>query len=220
MTALNRGLIGVSLAALLGACAPEGTTAAPIDEPTAATPGFPIHPDPMAFSKLFSSHAADYEVMKAPADLRAHSDLVLSGEIIGLTDGRRLLVDDNEDLTEATIVVQVKPDDIISGSLPEGYDGSIYVELMTGHQSVEDYAEVYPRNAQVALYLERSRPGDPTLEDASAGRPDGQPIWQPVSPQGFIIAADAGSVVVLEQTFFSEPLSQFLPPSERFPDKD
>jgi len=208
--ALKFSVVGSVLLMLTAGCADDSKA------PGAATS---TRPSAKAFSQLFSSYAVDYEVVESPDELQTYSDLVLTGVIRDLTDGRRRTVDDNPALSEATLVLQVEPSEIISGSLPDGNDGFVYVELPNPlNQDVGEYAKVYPRGATTALYLMPSRPGDPTIEDQSAGRPPAQAIWAPVSPQGFYLSdGQGGSIEVFEQRSYAAPVSRFLPPNPTFP---
>lgn len=174
-----------------------------------------------AFARLFVGYHADYEQAESPAALADRSDLVVRGTIVSIDPGRTQIVDAAAGLEEKSIVAKLRVDEVLAGSLDEGNNGFVYLELPNiGSIDPATYDASLPLGAETLIYAVPSRPGDPTLDDPNAGRPAGQPMLAPVSPQGFWMESSDGSIEVLEGDSSSDPIEGAAPSSDSFPQSD
>ena len=144
-----------------------------------------------AIAELFSSASSDYIAAATPAELGSKSDVVIKGTILRVQEGR-VDGDPADQITDAkSIVVVISKPKIISGELPAGSDGLVYVELQSPfNQSAADYERGLPKNTKVVVYLVAASDGTDTfsqLQDPAAGRPAGQPLYMPYNPQSFAV---------------------------------
>jgi hypothetical protein len=98
--------------------------------------------------------------------------------------------------------------------------GKVYLELPApGGPEADAFDVPAPKGAGAVLYLAPAptRANMPIVDEA-AGRPAGQPLFQPANPQGFVIE-DAGDVLqVIEHIQFrGAKLADFTPSASRFP---
>lgn len=174
------------------------------------------------FVRLFDGFSADYEPANSPKQLAEWSELVVSGSIEKVSDGR-VHGDENEPLSAApTISVQVKVTNARKGTLPDGSDGRVHVEFYATHgRKAAEYDRVAPRDVEVLLYLNRSpAAGTKTnpIQHPDRGRPDGQPLWRLTTPQGFLMKSDEGVVAVQDfRRYEGTSMDMFFPGEERFP---
>jgi hypothetical protein len=164
------------------------------------------------FAHLFDQYHADYEPAKSPAELSNWSDLVVTGTIVAVKDGRV------ESDGYRSIVMVVEADKTLKGPA----SSKVYVELPNpGTRQASVYDAAAPKSADVLLYLMDTAPLDkesPTLVDPSEGRPAGIPLYQPVNPQGVVIGDPSRVTQLLEfRSFEGSSLEQFLPDEVKFP---
>jgi hypothetical protein len=164
---------------------------------------------------MFEHYHADYNPASTPAELASWSDLVISGTIKTVREGRS-----GKDGSR-TVVMVVNSDKIIKGKASD----TVCIELPNpGTREARVYAAAVPTNADVVLYLQDSAPldkGDPNLVEPAQGRPAGTPLYQPVSPQGLILGDVHQVVQILDfSSFQGASLVDFLPNSVRFPTPD
>jgi hypothetical protein len=168
---------------------------------------------------MFRGYFADYPVVTEPKELAAQSAIVVSGTISRIVEGRTQVIDDVSGFTDVSIVAEVEVSKAHHGALPKDSGGTVYVELpRIGETSATDYDVALPDDNAAVLYLVESRPGDETIENPQAGRPLGQPILAPTTPQGFWMATPEGSVLVLEGELSTDSLNEALPGSDEFPE--
>jgi hypothetical protein len=200
---------GVAALGLLAGCGGDADTA---DQPAAGSAA--------AFADLFVGYSADYDGVETPDALAAESTLVVRGRIARVDEGRILGRSATAPGAGSTVVVVVDVDRVLRGALPGGSKGKVYVELPAPlGRTAAEYDRAAPRQAATALYLDPALTAAHTpIVDPLAGRPAGQPLYQPVSPQGFVIEADDGVVQVIEHTEFAgTTLQRFVPGASRFP---
>jgi len=171
------------------------------------------------FARVFGGYSQNYVAAKSPDELAGWSDLVTTGHIVAITEGRKLAIavgDNQPDLIERTLVMKIRPDRYVKGVPPVGSDGYLYVELANpGQRDPSLYDAAVPKDSLVALYLIPSQ--DPMAVDPAAGRPEGQEIWRPITAQGFIVDDGTQSYAILDHVGYGTSLSSFLPPSKAFP---
>lgn len=155
--------------------------------------------------------SADYEPAESPQDLASRSTLVVEGSLRGFIEGREL---GRGPGMARTITMVVDVDSTLLGDAPE----TVYVELPSpGNARGAEYdspTEPFP----VLLYL---IPADRSedIVDADAGRPEGELLYRPTTPQGFIGETESGVVQILEfEEFNGASLEEFYPRSPVYPE--
>jgi len=174
-----------------------------------------------AFVKLFTGYAADYEPARSPQQLAEWSDLVVLGRIHSVTDGR---IHGDGVSRSTTVVVAVDVREVKKGALPPRSENRVYVEMESSYQRpASAYDKVAPRDVDALLFLTPAPatgvPGGQRIENPDAGRPNGQPLWQVTTPQGFLVgSATQGVFQVREfENYPSASLEEFFPEADRFP---
>lgn len=149
----------------------------------------------------FSGISFDYDAVETGADLAEISEAELTGTVRSVSEGRAATVVGTDDVLSQSIVVEIAPDQVFSGSDVQKLD-SVYVKLgNAGNKSASAYADALPLGAHVMAYIEPAWDGsartgvDQELQDPDAGRPAGEPLYMLTSPQGFAIAASSDDVV-------------------------
>lgn len=218
---MNNSSLKVRIAVLALAALPALalTSCSAGTQSTAAVSGKATSGSAKSFSKLFIGYHADHEVADSPADLADQSDLVVRGTVVSIDRGRTQLLDENSGLELTSIVATLKVNEVLVGSLAPDSQGLVYFELPNvGGIRPAAFEATLPDGAETVLYAVPSRPGDPTLENPRAGRPHGQPMMTPVSPQGFWMESeDNGVVEVLEGVSSDAPIEDTMPSSDDFP---
>jgi hypothetical protein len=81
----------------------------------------------------------------------------------------------------------------------------VYVEIPSpGNTPARAYDKHAPRSAGVILYLEQVlATSDSEVLVPSAGRPPGQPLFQTVTPEGFLMESDDDVVRVIDQQSYT-----------------
>lgn len=106
-----------------------------------------------------------------------------------------------------------------AGSLPAGSDHVVYVQVVSVTEpSVLN--EYLPDGQRAIVYLEAAaEPSDDfPIIDNEAGHPEGQPLYQPLSPQGITLQDGDDAVQLLEGARFEgASIDDFVPDAERFP---
>ncbi|TQL03964.1 hypothetical protein [Cellulomonas sp. SLBN-39] len=196
----------VLVALVLASCAAASTT-------TAA--------DPDAFVGMLAGSTADHDPVGSPEALAEMSDLVVAGTISAVTGGRLWGRGEDDPAANRSIVLNVTVTDVHVGTLPDGADGVVYVELPSpGGVEAQVYEEHLPADlAGVFFLVPAGEPGETTpIQDSTAGRPEGQPLFRTTNPQGIVLGVGDQARRLLEGTQLGEAdLTQFLPDAERFP---
>ncbi len=216
MTARLAGLALASLAALAStsACGPDQRGAEPATVAAAGSGSV------TEFAGLFASYGADYEHVASPAKLAARSALVVQGRIERFDPGRMFGTSAKDPVARHSVVMVVTVERVLRGRLAPGSAGKVYVELHAPRAlSAADFNEVAPRSSAAVLYLgPAATAADTPLVTPDTGRPAGLPLYQPASPQGFVLQAGAKVVQVLEFTEFPDAsIADFAPAAKVFP---
>jgi hypothetical protein len=172
------------------------------------------------FAALFGSYSADFDHLSTPAELTARSALVVQGKIARFDRGRTFGTSSADPVARRTVVMVLSVDRVLHGTLPVASRGSVYVELPApGGLPLDAFQRTAPRSSDAVLYLRTAATrADTALVDPDAGRPAGQPLYQPANPQGFVIEAGGKVVQILEFTEFTGArLRDFVPAAPRFP---
>lgn len=180
-------------AVLLAGCA---AASAPASEPEAS-----YREDDTLGS--FYGLSYDYDPVRSPDELAKLSDLVISGSVTGVREGRTTTFPKNDTIKGSTsIVLAVKSTQAVRGELPSGNDGNIYIELSNpGQKDPAAYDKAFPVGSSVVAYLVPAGDGQPregvdvAIENPEAGRPDGQSLYLPANPQGLSLQVDDRDVV-------------------------
>lgn len=220
----NRGLLAglVAAALLLAGCAPSGT-------PTAVLPdaGLSGSEAREAYSEEDTLSAfggngpiGDYDPFQSPAELAKVSELVISGTVAGIREGRTLYYPENDQVEGNTSIVLIMDvSEAVRGKLQAGTDGRAYIEFFHPAQNdLSAYRRALPEGSSVVAYLAPAGDGEPNervdvaIENPEAGRPTGQPLYVPVSPQGLILQFGEHDVVwPLLRAQKTGPISRALP---------
>lgn len=175
---------------------------------------------------LFTSWSFDYIVAESGADLAEYADIVVVGQPDGLAAGPT----HKDEVTLAptrSVVLKVTVEDVLLGQLPDDANDTVYLYLPETFEIASmgiERADAIARNATApgVFYLnlvnfENEVPGW-IIEDQEAGRPAGQPLFQPVSPQGFVLSMGLDKTAqILEYKVYDEPLESFFPDSPELP---
>jgi hypothetical protein len=164
------------------------------------------------FADLFGQYHADYTPATSPSELASWSDLVVTGTLVEVRDGRL------ESDGYRSIVMVVNADKVLKGST----SSKVHVELPNpGTRKASVYDAAAPKGADLLLYLMDTAPLDkesPTLVDPAEGRPAGTPLYQPVNPQGVVIGDPTRVTQLLDfRAFQGSSLQEFLPDEVKFP---
>ena len=172
------------------------------------------------FAEMFSGYGVDYEPARSPQELASWSDLVVTGKMVEVIDGREWGSSSTDPWTARTITIVVEVSDLLQGKLPVGCEGRIYVELPSqGNLKAKPYNDALPRSSTILLYLHKmSDDLQDEIVDPRAGRPDGQPMYQIMTPDGFLIEGGGRVTRVIETKVWSQAdLTDFLPDNVSYP---
>lgn len=167
----------------------------------------------------------DYDQMSGPSELAKlpYTNLVVSGEAGSPNEGRVWADSPNDEFGAlTTTVVPLFVDKVEQGQLPTGADGTVYLEIQLAPGSEASFDSIEGREG--IFYLNRL-PDDlgPSNGiypiDAEAGRPKGQPLFQPSHPEGILVEAAGGGVWSVESavSYPNGNLDDFLPSKQSFP---
>lgn len=195
--------VALLLALSLSGC---GEDTSPIDDETSQA----ARVDRSALHGILGGGHYDYIEVDEPEDLAEQPavDVALVGTVKGYENGPDVFPDDE---TDKTVLLRVSPTDVFDGRFSE--DGLALV-MMTVSPDVQlaDLEAALPAGAPTALYLNKA-------VDMPPGSP--QPIWVPVSPQGFITEDDQGSVFPLDSELDNDQtLEEQVPPEVNVPERD
>jgi hypothetical protein len=145
----------------------------------------------------------DYDPVSSPDALAALSSLVVTGTINRVQEGRRQAFPSSEDVPGvSTIVLVLRDVEVAVGTLEEGSDGFVYIELPNpGGQKPEAYRDGLRAGSGVVAYLLPAPDGTPiegvdsVITDPDSGRPDGQPLYLTANPQALILQHDGDAIV-------------------------
>ncbi|MGO1265140.1 MAG: hypothetical protein ACTHY8_03200 [Microbacterium gubbeenense] len=184
--------------ALLSGCSTSSPGASSDGDQTARAT---VTPDGDNVLAAFAGISSDYDAVETGPDLAEISEAEVVGTIRSVSEGRVAAVVGTDDVLSHSIVVEIAPDQVFSGSEVQTLD-SVYVELNNpGDRNASEYADALPLGAQVMAYIEPAWDGsaqtgvDQELQNPDAGRPTGEPLYVLTSPQGFAIVASSGDVV-------------------------
>lgn len=195
LTALVGSMI---LATTISACAADTTTRIP--EATAEAQSTYSAQQSV---EQFRGIEFDYDPAPSPSALADQSGLVVTGTIERVQEGRVEIVPKSpKEPGISTIVLVVRESKAVLGSLPEGNDGLVYVELPNpGQQEAEAYEGGLRAGSRVVVYLVPAGDGKPredvdvAIADPDAGRPAGQALFITSGPQGLILQYENAPVV-------------------------
>ena len=191
---LAAGIGSIVLIAALTAC----TSAASVPTTTEAEEPYSVRQS----AEQFAGYEGDYDSISSP-ELAKLSILVATGTVERVQEGRiQIIPESPQEAGISTIVLVLRDVKAVQGNLEEGGDGFIYIELPNpGQREPEAYAEGLRTGARVVSYLYPASDGAPQkdvdtgIADPRAGRPDGQPLYIPSSPQALILQYQGEAVV-------------------------
>jgi hypothetical protein len=199
LTSARPVLLGLSVvtAAALSSCA-NGEAALP---PSTEAIGAPYSVQDSV--ELFAGIDLDYDPLPSPTALAGRSDVVVTGTIERVQEGRDEISPANENVVPyRTIVLVLRDANAVVGSLEPATDGFVYIELPNpGQREPSAYQDGLFAGSSVVAYLvpafdgELAEGSDVGIANAGAGRPAGQALYQPSGPQGLILQHDADPVV-------------------------
>lgn len=151
----------------------------------------------------FRGPVYDYTPLRTPGELARLSELVVSGTVSAVREGRRMVYPANGAGAEGanTIVLVMTDVTVVRGQQPDGHDGSLYLELHgLGKSDPASYRRALPAGARAVAYLVPAvgAPGGRTdvgTANPAGGRPAGQALYLPAGPQGLALQATENNVV-------------------------
>ncbi|WP_461164218.1 hypothetical protein [Arthrobacter sp. R4-81] len=217
---LMAGLVAAAL--LLAGCAPSDTPTAVLpDSGSSGTDGREAYVEEDTLNAFAGNGSTgDYDPFQSPDELATVSELVISGTVAGVREGRTLYYPQNDQAQGTTsIVLIVNVTEAVKGKLQPGTDGRAYIEFFQPVQSdLSSYGRAFPEGSSVVAYLAPAGEGEPNervdvaIENPEAGRPTGQVLYRPVSPQGLILQVGGHDVVwPLLRAQKTGPISRALP---------
>ena len=204
---------------ILVAAAAAGLAGCGSDAGTAARPASASAPSAAGFAALFNSYRGDYDQLDSPAALADRSTLVVQGRIDRIDQGRTFGTSATDPVARFSVVLVLNVDRVLHGTLA-GDNDKVYVELPAPRAIKADlFDRSAPKTSATVLYLlPAATKANTAIVDPNAGRPAGQPLYQPINPQGFFIESDEAVVQVMERIEFpGTSLRDFVPAAKRFP---
>jgi hypothetical protein len=173
------------------------------------------------FADLFADHRADYDHIDTPAALADRSTLVVQGRIVRIDEGRNFGTSATDPVASSRIVLVFAVTQVLHGdALADTAGGKVYVELPApGQVAAEVFDRSAPKASDAVLYLApAATAADTAIVDPDAGRPAGQPLYQPTNPQGLVIEDGTAVVQILAGVEFPDAsLRNFHPTPHPFP---
>lgn len=164
-----------------------------------------------AFQRGYSE---DYDPAATPRELQERSALVVRGTLSEFIQGREIAPMEGSSEVGHNITMVISVEESLFGRASK----TVYVEMPSpGNVPASKYdrpSSPFP----VLLYL---APADQTWDilDPTAGRPPGQPLYRPTTPQGFMAGSEAGALRVLDfEEFQGASLEDFYPDRPTFPE--
>jgi hypothetical protein len=187
------------------------------DAGTAAQPAAADAPSATGFAALFNSYRGDYDLLDSPAALANRSTVVVQGRIDRIDQGRTFGTSATDPVARFSVVLVLNVDRVLHGTLA---GDKVYVELPAPRAIKADLFDRFaPKTSATVLYLlPAATKANTAIVNPDAGRPAGQPLYQPINPQGFYIESDKSVVQIMERIEFpGTSLRDFVPTAERFP---
>jgi hypothetical protein len=171
-------------------------TACSVGAPTQGTPSGEA-PSAEEIASALPGLSLDYEVSRSTEELAKKADIVAIGSVAGIADGPRYGRFDDELTDIGSVLVQLRPTDVVQGEAK----ADLYVSLIApAGVTAESLSGVLPNGTNVVVYASRSaEPGaDPSaagidVDEWQKGRPAGEPILVPLA-QGFIVEGRDGGL--------------------------
>jgi len=197
-------LLSVSFAIGLAGCGSDASPAPSGSEPTTGI-------------------SYNYVSVAGPAELERESTVVVRGTTGVAQEGRIWGASAKDPGAQFTLVFPIDISEVEAGHLDRQVGDTAYLEMFVGGSPARERLATGLSRREGLFYLYRmpDRVEPPTeMVDAGAGRPAGQPIYQPASPEGTFIEATDGSGVWSVGTgtkYFGSSLDDFLPDRQTFP---
>ena len=154
-----------------------------------------------AITVAFTGLDYDYDPATSAAKLAEWSTLVVTGTVKQIQEGRISGVSTDQIVDARTIVIVIETSKVVAGTAETKGDGLIYVEISSpGGRPATAYARAIPVGTAIAAYLLLAPTGTDEVnpfQNATAGRPDGVPLYMPSNPQSLIVELQAGGVSLL-----------------------
>ncbi|MBX0302026.1 hypothetical protein K2F54_18880 [Cryobacterium sp. 1639] len=198
--------VGLTALALSGCAAAPVAGGEPATTPSATVDASDEASRPYSAQQSVEQFAGldfDYDPLTSPAALAERSRLVVAGTIDRVQEGRVEIVPGNENIPGiSTIVLVLRDAKAVVGSVDEGSDGLVYVELQNpGQQDPDAYQDGLREGSRVVAYLLPAFDGalvegtDIAIAEPKAGRPVGQALYMPTGPQALILQYEDEAVV-------------------------
>ena len=181
----------------------EGIEETPVMEPTTGVHG-------------------DYTPARGPRDMSDRSSAVVRGTTGQPHDGRiwGASPEDPGAITSIVVPIEVRSVEAASIAMKEGQ--TVHLELFSSAGPARESIMEGLAEREGLFYLRRmpDRMSPYTeIVDPKAGRPDGEPIYQPASPEGVLITSQDGVWSVdTGESFPSASLADFYPDEQTFPE--
>lgn len=147
----------------------------------------------IAIHELFGWYRVNWNPPASTVELAHQSELVVSGTVGSVHDGRVEGYDTNSQGSPRTLVLDLAHPTFSQGSLPKRADGHIYIEIPPTH-AVYGFglSQAIPIGTRVVAYLTLANNGSglTRISNWNDGRPAGKPLYQPVNPAGLLIQLD------------------------------
>ncbi len=155
-----------------------------------------------AMTSAFPAPFSDYEPAASLRALAGSSDVVVRAKVARFQPGRTEVVIGSQEPLGTSSVMVLTGVEVADGAL-SGDGEEVFVELPRAPlQSPETLPSAFPACTDVVLYLQEASDGagsedvDTRVTDPQAGRPRGEPLYIPVSPEGFAVQSPHPTTVV------------------------
>ena len=167
------------------------------------------------FSRMFVGYSANYEPASSPQELAEWSTLVVEGKVVDIIDGR----EHGRSHADPSLALSVSMVVEVEQSLKGKSGDLVHVEMPSpGNTPASSYKEV-GAGLPVVLFLIPAHHELGIIIDETAGRPEGEPLFQLTNPQGMVVGAESSVTHILEfATYPGSSLQDFYPDRTHYPD--
>jgi len=165
----------------------------------------------------------DFQPVGGPAALEKMSSVVVEGVTGDPQEGRIWGSSAKDPGAITSIVVPIQVSKVLAGEVDPASNGTVFLELFAsdGPDRASIEKGLVDRDGVFYLYRMPDRLSKYTeIVDLSAGRPSGQPLYQPASPQGTFIESSSDNgvwSVGTSEWFPSASLDDVAPDAKSFP---
>lgn len=166
-------------------------------------------------SRMFAGSAANYEPASSPRELAKWSTLVVEGTVVDIIDGREHGRSHDDPSLALTVSMVVEVKQALKGKSRD----VVYVEMPSqGNTPAGSYKEL-GAGLPVVLFLIPAEHERGIIIDETAGRPDGEPLFQLTNPQGMVVGGESSVTQIVDfTTYQGSSLQDFYPDRIHYPE--